>query len=259
MTHQLLATPLLVVVTGCAMYFPPAPALPTGFSGALAVVADSVFSSTGPSYCAPTEHLDYGTVPQGCVRESGDTIEWVNWTGANQVTRVVRSWRAADNASAMSAGLRLKEEITAQLGPAVRCPAQPVTTFESRWMARAASGVTTAVIVLESTPGGREFGFTVRPTRAAVTLVRTLGQERCGAPSFAPRPCRRAFTCRKEADSVRIRKSSGLESHAPACIIRACQHNILLSISASTRKSSRPAWLRSSRLWTLQPQRLSLP
>lgn len=191
---------LAVVVTGCAMSFPPGPALPAGFSGPLAVVADTVFSSTGPSYCAPTEMLHYGKVPQGCVRQSGDTTEWVNWSGASQVTRVVRWWSATDNASAMREGRRLEEEIAIQLGLPERCPAlpvderlrassrPPVTALESRWTARAATGVSTAVIVLESTPGGRAYGFPMEPTRAAVLLVRTVGPERCGATRiFRPR------------------------------------------------------------------------
>ena len=184
---------LVVVVTGCARFSAPGPALPALFSGPLAVVADSVFSSTGPSYCAPTRSYSGGKVPQGCIRQSGDMTEWVNWTGVSQVTRVVRWLSANDNASAMREGRRWEEEIATQLGLPVRCPARPVDerlrapltpaviALESRWTAGAATGVSTAVIVRESTPGGRAYGSAVKPERAAVVLVRTLGPERCGA------------------------------------------------------------------------------
>jgi hypothetical protein len=231
---RLLANQLLVVVTGCAVYFPPAPTLPARFTGALAVVADSIFSRGAPSYCAPTEHLDYGRVPQGCVRESGDTTEWVNWADANHVTRVVRWWHEDDNESAIRAGRRLEEQIAAQLGSPLRCPAPPVderlspplrppvTALESRWTARSATGVSTAVIVRETTPGGRAYGFPVRPARPAVVLIRTLGPERCGARFFAPRRCRTAFACRNEADSLRTRKST--TSFEP--IERRCAQNL---------------------------------
>jgi hypothetical protein len=212
---RLLVNQLLLVVTGCAVYFPPAPTLPGRFTGPLAVAADSVFSRGGPSYCAPTEHLDYGRVPKGCVRESGDTTEWVNWADANAVTRVVRWWHENDSGSAMRAGRHLEEQIAAHLGPPVRCPAPPVderlrpplrppvTALESRWTASAATGVSTAVIVREATPGGRAYGFPVRPARPVVVLVRSLGPEGCGARFFAPRRCRSAFACPNDADSLK--------------------------------------------------------
>jgi hypothetical protein len=177
--NPVIALQLLLIANACAP-FSHAPALPRTFSGPLGAFADSIFAGAEASYCAPTEHLDYGRVPQGCVRTIADTTLWVNWDGENHVTTVARKWSVRDGASALLEARALAEGISASLGAPLRCDRLPPPMLsELLWTPRETAQISTAVIVLDSTPGGRTFGLPIRPWPAAIILVRAVGAHDC--------------------------------------------------------------------------------
>lgn len=172
----IVAAPLLV--TACALYFPPTPVLPQKFEGPLSAVAESLVTSTIPHNCAPSRHLDFGTTPQGCVRD-GDVPGWVNWKGAAQVVKVGREWIQPDVAAALEVGRSMEAELIRRLGPPVVCHySHQWTTREVRWIATEPSGVSTALIVLDNVPK-----HTATPR---VILMRILGPEGCGHHNDRP-------------------------------------------------------------------------
>jgi hypothetical protein len=163
--HVLLIAAALSI-TACALYFPRTPILPQTFEGPLSEYADSLVASTQPVYCAPRRYLDFGTTPQGCVRVSGDTTGWVNWTGAGRVVKLGREWIEPDG------GRSVENELAGRLGTPVEChyPHNP-TWHEVRWITRDAAGISTVL---------RIDGAADRTGPASVVLIRTLGPEGCG-------------------------------------------------------------------------------
>jgi hypothetical protein len=164
--------PAALAVTACALYFPPTPILPETFEGPLSASADSLIASSSLAYCAPVRHLDFGTTPQGCVRD-GDTRGWVNWTGAGNVVAVAREWIQPDGVTALRVGRSMESELAGRLGPLVEChyDHQP-SGREVRWITTESAGISTALIVWDSVPG---------PTvRGAIFVIRALGPEGCG-------------------------------------------------------------------------------
>ena len=173
MTGTAVGGVLMFSLAACALYFPPTPILPQTFDGPLSASADSLVASTQPLYCAPSRHLDFGKTPQGCVRVVGDTTGWVNWIGASHVVKVGRTWSQPDGVTALHVGRSIESELAARLGPPVECHYnhQP-SGREVRWIATESAGISTALIVLDSVRGPAAGG--------AISLIRTLGPERCG-------------------------------------------------------------------------------
>ena len=161
-----------LLLTACALYFPPTPILPTTFDGPLSASADSLVASTRPLYCAPVRHLDFGRTPQGCVRD-GDSPGWVNWTDAGHVVTVAREWIQPDGVTALRVGRSMESELASRLGAPVECHyAHQWTAREVRWIATESSGISTALIVWDSVPS--------HTSTPRIILIRTLGPQGCG-------------------------------------------------------------------------------
>lgn len=141
--HQLPLISPALSVSACALYFLRTPILPKTFKGPLSASADSLAAATLPSYCAPVRHLDFGTTPQGCVRD-GEVRGGVNWTGAGHVVTVAREWIQPDGVAALRVGRSLESELADRLGPPVECHyADQLTAREVRWVAADSTGIST--------------------------------------------------------------------------------------------------------------------